>query len=68
MQTSRYRAPDGRVMFVHDGISRGESWGTYWRKPSGSLKRYRGIRCERDRETAQRVLDAYARMRQWELV
>jgi hypothetical protein len=29
----------GRVLFVSDGISGGKTWGTYYRKPSGSLKR-----------------------------
>jgi len=68
MRGDQYRAPDGRVMFVSSGISGGRTWGTYWRKPTGSLKRYRGIKCVSTCQAAQEVLDAYAKMKNWELV
>lgn len=36
---ARYIDELGRVLFVADGISGGKWWATYYRKPSGSLKR-----------------------------
>ncbi len=35
-----YKLPDGRILFVHDGISSGRHWYTFYRKRSGSLKRF----------------------------
>lgn len=38
-----YRDDQRRLLFVHDGISGGRSWGAFHRKPNGSLKRYTGL-------------------------
>ena len=35
----QYRDKQGRVLFVSDGISQGGFFGTFTRKPSGSLRR-----------------------------
>lgn len=51
-----------RVLFVDDGISRGRSWATYWRKENGSVARFKSPQLA-DRPTrleAQADLDAYA--------
>ena len=39
MNGSTYRDNQGRLLFVSAGISDGTIWGTYFRKPTGSLKR-----------------------------
>ena len=60
-----YRDAQGRLLFVSDGISGGEAWGTFYRKPSGALKRYRGLEMRDEHEEAERDLDTYARLRGW---
>lgn len=59
-------------LFVADGISRGTSWATYYRKPSGGLKRFVSpdLKPRPTRAQAQADLDAYATMRDllpWQL-
>lgn len=65
-----YRDKKNRVLFVSDGISTGRAWGTFYRKPSGSLKRL--VSCNLpmrpSREVAQADLDAYAKWNRLEMV
>jgi len=61
-----YRDQQGRILFVSDGISCGKLWTTFYRKPNGSLKRYKSPRLlplRRTRIQAQRDLDAFAILR-----
>ncbi len=56
----------GRVLFISPGLSQ-DIWATYWRKPSGALKRVisPALPLRRDRDQAQRDLDAYAAAKGW---
>lgn len=51
-----YHDKQGRVFFVSDGIGKGKSFGTFLRKPSGSLRRlvsvYLPMRDRRDQAEA----------------
>jgi ParB/RepB/Spo0J family partition protein len=62
-----YLDDQGRELFVSDGISGGRTWGTYRRKPTGSLERVTSsalpLRPTRDR--AQRDLDDRAGRKSW---
>lgn len=57
----------GRILFVHDGISNGRWWATYYRLPNGSLKRYVSphLPSRTNKADAQDNLDRYARRRRW---
>lgn len=58
----KYRDFLGRVLFVTDGISRGDSWFTGYHKKNGTVKRL-SIAClpiRRSREQAQADLDRLA--------
>jgi ribosomal protein L13 len=57
-----YRDKTGRVLFVSDGISDGRSWGVFYRKPSGGLKRVvsKYLPMVATRQEAQRNLNLYA--------
>lgn len=58
-----YRDHLGRTLFVHDGISSGKTWGTYYRKSPTHLRRVvsPALRLRETREQAQADLDAYAK-------
>lgn len=62
-----WRLPDGRILFVHDGISSGKTWATYYRKPSGSLKRVasKDLPLRPTRAEAQSDLDRWAGHQRW---
>ena len=64
-QVHGYSDAQGRLMFVSDGISGGQSWGTFFRKPSGALKRYRGLEMRDERKEAEADLERYARLHGW---
>ncbi len=68
MKNASYAIGDGRVLFVDDGISKGKVWGVYYRKPNGSLKRFRPIPLCVTPSAAQASLDDYARLRGLEAV
>ena len=57
-----YYDDNDHEIFVHDGISNGEKWGTFYRKPNGALKRVvsKNLLMRDTREEAQADLDAYA--------
>jgi len=59
---SSYLDRSGQPLFVSDGISNGESWATYYRKPNGSLKRVvsANLPQRKDRARAQADLELYA--------
>jgi hypothetical protein len=52
----------GRNLFVSSGISGGEMWGTFFRKPTGSLKRVtsKSLPMRHSKQIAQDDLDRYA--------
>ena len=52
----------GRKLFVSSGISGGDMWGTFFRKPTGSLKRITSkfLPMRRSKQAAQADLDQYA--------
>jgi len=60
-----YYTDGKREFFVHDGISLGISWGTFWRKPDGSLRQVKSpwlpTRC--NRSLAQADLEDWAEAR-----
>lgn len=58
-----YRDHQGRILFVHCGISGGRTWGTYYRRSSNALRRFvsPALRLRETREQAQADLDAYAK-------
>lgn len=56
-----YRDRYGRVLFVSDGISPGTAWGTFYRKPSGGMARFRGLPVRNDQIQAEQDLCDYAR-------
>jgi hypothetical protein len=62
LKKMEYIDQKGRNLFVSSGISGGEMWATFFRKPSGSLKRVTSkslpMRCSR--QIAQDDLDRYA--------
>lgn len=60
-----YRDDQGRLLFVHDGISRGKEWGTFYRRPGGGLKRFRGLPMRALREQAEEDLRLRALRRRW---
>jgi hypothetical protein len=53
---------DGKILFVADGISAGKNFGTFFRKPTGNLKRVRSphLPMRANRAEAQDDLDRYA--------
>ncbi|MCL4514703.1 MAG: hypothetical protein M1379_03825 [Firmicutes bacterium] len=58
-----YKLPDGRILFVHDGISDGKWWGTFYRKASGSsLKRFvaPSLPMREQKAQAEKDLEFYA--------
>lgn len=64
-----YPAPCGEVeVFVDRGISDGSAWGTYYRKPNGSLKRITSLPLRQSREAAQKDLDAWAARKRLALI
>jgi hypothetical protein len=58
-----YRDHQGRILFVHCGISGGKTWGTYYRKSPTHLRRVvsPALKLRETREQAQADLDAYAK-------
>ena len=58
----KYRDKQGRVLYVSDGISRGEIWFTAYRKASGATKRLcvAALPIRDTRQEAQADLDRYA--------
>ena len=62
MNQTFYLDADGRSLFVSDGISSGRSWGTFYRKPSGSLARVKSpkLPMRPTASEAQADLDIYA--------
>ncbi len=54
---------------VSDGISSGQTWGTYRRKPSGALQRVvsKALPLRSTREEAQADLDAWLRAKGWKV-
>ncbi|MBE3131536.1 MAG: hypothetical protein IMZ54_12590 [Acidobacteria bacterium] len=67
---ARYGDKNGHELFVSDGLCDGRLFGTFYRKPSGSLRRYTSpaLPMQPTAELAQADLDAYARKRGWRLV
>lgn len=71
---SHYRDKRGRLLFVDRGISGAfgcpVTWATYWRKPSGNLKRVvsRHLPPRSGAELAQADLDWYARRHKLEAI
>ena len=61
-ESRQYRDRKGRVLFVHDGISGGKWWATYWRPRPWTLRRsrYPELAPRRTPVEAQRNLDAFA--------
>lgn len=62
----QYYDSDGRLLFVHDGISKGRWWGTFrWRSTTRSLQRKKSVDLpmRTTRALAQQDLDAYATRR-----
>lgn len=59
---NRYLSKDGRVLFVADGISSGEWWGTFYQKSNGSLARFKSSKLpmRRRKRDAEQDLDQYA--------
>jgi hypothetical protein len=59
---SRYRLPDGRILFISDGISNGRCWFTATRIPDGSVKRFlrTALPTRLTYAAAQADLDEYA--------
>jgi hypothetical protein len=59
----RYKAADGRTVFVSDGISRGETWMTCYCKP-GSTSTHRlkspALPLRSERSQAEADLEQYA--------
>ncbi|MHB0976871.1 MAG: hypothetical protein ACYC1U_06725 [Candidatus Aquicultorales bacterium] len=57
-----YIGKDGVEIFVSDGISQGDQWGTFTCKPSGSLKRLKSSEMPMvdSRKEAQANLDSWA--------
>jgi hypothetical protein len=57
-----YIANDGRILFIHDGISDGKTWATYYRKSPTHRKRLisPALPLRETREQAQADLDGYA--------
>jgi len=70
MSARTYLDTDGREMFVHDGISGGRSWGTFRRKPSGSLQRVcsPALPMQPTQGKAQMDLDDRAKFKGWKAV
>jgi len=66
----QYRDKQGRILFVTDGISRGNVWFTGYRRPNGSIKRLAvaALPIRDTREEAQRDLDKYAREKRLEVI
>ena len=62
MNGSTYRDNQGRLLFVSAGISDGTIWGTYYQKPTGSLRRVcsPSLPLRPSRETAEQDLLFYA--------
>ena len=67
---THWRDDQARELFVSSGISAGPArwWGTFYRKPNGSLKRLvsRHLPMRRDRDQAQAELDAWAMTKRYE--
>lgn len=62
MMARTYLGKQG-VLFVHDGISNGREWGTFYRDPrTGSLRKLRSLPMRRTIAEAQHDLDEYARV------
>jgi len=59
----QYLIDDERLVFVSDGISGGSWWGSFYRKPNGSLKRLtsKKLPMRRKKELAQADLDRWAK-------
>jgi hypothetical protein len=57
-----YMDKRGRFLFVSDGISDGEEWGTFYRSETGSLKRFtgKGLDMRKERKQAEDDLRKYA--------
>jgi hypothetical protein len=52
-----YRDPKGRVLFVHDGISGGRWWATYWRPKAWTLRRLKSPKLPLRRTRAEALSD-----------
>ena len=67
----KYRDSKGREYFIDCGISRGNhtTFATYYRKPTGSLRRVRSPKLAPvpSRAQAQTALDIYAAAMGWEV-
>ena len=61
-EPGRYKQEDGTILFVSDGISNGDLWGTFYRKANGSLKRVTSasLPMVSSRDQAQTDLDKWA--------
>lgn len=59
---SRCYASQGRILFVHDGISDGRTFATFWRPRPWTLRRFKSphLPLRKTREEAQADLDRYA--------
>jgi hypothetical protein len=68
-ESKRYLDDRGRVLFVSDGISDGQAWGTFHRKANGSLQRLvsKHLPLQDGEWLAQEDLDNYARLRRLEV-
>jgi len=63
VKPSGYWLPDGRILFVDDGISKGKAWGTFYRvQQTGSLRRFKSpsLPMRPTQKCAEEDLAAYA--------
>jgi hypothetical protein len=58
----------GRILFICDGISNGQTYSVYCREPSGSLKRHSGFALHSKRIDAERELIERAGLKGWEKI
>lgn len=66
--TRKYQDTHGRIMFVASGISRGDTYATYYTKATGAMKRHvsRHLPLRSTRDGAQADLDAHAQRKGWQ--
>lgn len=67
---TRYRAKDGRELFVSDGESNGKEWAIYYTTLSGEVKRASVLQPEpcQHKRLAEILLNAYAKQYQFEVI
>lgn len=58
----KYKDQEGIELFISSGISKGDAWGTFYKKPSGTLKRVKSkyLPMCLFKQDAQADLDRYA--------